>query len=179
VSALYRSAGRVPETFLLGSQRDAPEDFLLKLRDTLRRTRFEYRSCFISYAREDAPFVDELAARLQRAHVPVWRDSESLQPGQTFESRIIDAIARYDCFVVVLSASALESDWVRKEIALAIERKPYRILPIRLDDAVLHSVETGPLELRRERHVADFSRWGKPVEFKTQFERLLRALRRE
>jgi uncharacterized protein YjbI with pentapeptide repeats len=178
LATVYRSGGRVPEAFLLGTQQDAPEDVLVKLRDTFRTLPFEYWSCFVSYASEDSEFVDYLTRRLKRAGVSFWRDRASLRTGEAFERRIGQAIARYDRFLVVLSSQALQSEWVRKEIHLALARKRYDLLPIRLDDSVLAEANELYFELRSDRHVANFSRWRESQAFSEQFNLLLSALRR-
>jgi uncharacterized protein YjbI with pentapeptide repeats len=178
LATVYRSGGRVPEQFLFGTQQDAPEDVLVKLRDTFRTLPFKYWSCFVSYADEDSEFVDHLTARLRRAGVSLWRDRLALRAGEVFEERISQAIRRYDRFLVVLSSYALGSEWVSKEISLALKNKRHDILPIRLDDFVLIDEEEVALELRSQRHVANFSRWTESRAFRDEFKLLLNALRR-
>jgi uncharacterized protein YjbI with pentapeptide repeats len=178
LATVYRSAGRVPEPFLFGTQQDAPEDVLVKLRDTFRTLPFNYWSCFVSYAAQDSEFVDHLTARLKRAGVSHWRDRAALRAGEVFEERISQAIRRYDRFLVVLSSYALKSEWVSKEIRLALKNKRYDILPVRLDDFVLVDEEEVALELRSQRHVANFSCWRESRAFRDEFKLLLNALRR-
>ena len=108
-----------------------------------------------------------------------WRDRVSLRSGDAFEERISQAIARFDKFLVVLSAQSLKSDWVLKEIQHALTRKNYDILPITVDNAVLAKESELPIELRSQSHVADFSTWRKPKDFGEQFKLLLSALERD
>ena len=178
LATAYRSGGRVAESFLLGTQPDVPEDVIMKLRDLFRTLPFQYWSCFVSYANDDSEFVDRLAARLERAGVSFWRDRASIRAGEAYVARIEQAIRRYDRFIVVLSSHAVKSTWVRREVELALKRKRYDILPIRVDDSVLVE-DDGPFAaLIRERHVADFSHWREPRAFSEQVKRLVSALRR-
>jgi uncharacterized protein YjbI with pentapeptide repeats len=178
VATLYRSGGRIPDSFLSGAHPDVADDVLRKLRDSLRSLPFEYYSCFLSYAREDAEFVLRLAARMRRARIGHWIDSASLRAGEAFADRIGQAIGRLDRFVVVLSASAVRSEWVRKEIELATLQKAEHILPIRLDEAVLEETEEPWAGLAHSKHISDFSRWHEPAVFKRQFDLLTTVLRR-
>ena len=47
---------------------------------------------FISYVREDSPRVDQLQKALEAAGIPVWRDTDSLWPGQDWRVKIRRAI---------------------------------------------------------------------------------------
>ena len=179
LSTIYRSGGRVPGAFLAGTQQDIPEDVLLGFRDFFRTLPFDYRSCFVSYASDDADFVDHLTAGLKARGVCFWRDQARLQAGDIFEERIAESINRFDRFLVVLSSHSLRSEWVRQEIDRALLRKKYDMLPIAIDDSVLARNSELPLELRSERHVANFAKWRDPGAFDTQFELLLHALKRE
>ena len=191
LATIYRSAGRVPESFLRGTQPDIPEDVLLKFRNTFRTSRFKYRSCFVSYSSKDANFVDHLTERFRRARVKHWRDQSALRSGEFFADRIVDAITRNDRFVVVLSKHAVKSEWVAKELALALENKRYEIRPIRIDKVVVEEHGEPFSQLRRldvkenkpewddRMHIANFSRWKVPQVFEEQFKLLMDGLRRE
>jgi len=179
LSTIYRSAGRVPPAFLVGTQQELPESVLITLRDALRTVPRDYRSCFVSYASSDAAFVDKLTMWLRRAGVVVWRDATSLQPGRDFAPDIDRAIVGAERFLVVLSAASLKSDWVLKEIERAVIKKKYDILPIRLDDTVLQDEDRLHLELRGHRHIANFSAWRNSKIFRQEFDLLLAALRRD
>jgi uncharacterized protein YjbI with pentapeptide repeats len=178
VATIYRSGGRIPDSFLSGAHPDAADDVLRKLRDSLRSLPFEYYSCFISYDHKDAVFVGQLGARMRRRRIGFWIDSASLRAGERFAERIGEAIGRHDRFVVVLSKASVRSDWVRREVELARVQKADDILPIRLDDTVLAQRDDTWAELASSRHISDFSRWPEPAVFKRQFELLADALRR-
>jgi len=179
LATVYRSGGRIPESFLRGTQQDIPEDMLATFRDASRKMPIEYRSCFLSYASKDSEFVDHLTQRLRRARVSLWRDQSSLRSGEPFADRIFESISRYDRFVVVLSKHAVKSKWVAKELEVALAKKKYEILPIRVDEVVAEKHGEPFSQVWNERHVANFSRWKEPRVFGPQFKLLLDELRRE
>jgi TIR domain len=49
---------------------------------------------FLSYVREDSAEVDAPQKRLEAAGFPVWRDTSSLGPGESWRSKIRGAISR-------------------------------------------------------------------------------------
>lgn len=79
---------------------------------------------FISYVQEDSARVDELCQVLEAAHIPYWRDCESLGPGDAWQDKIRDAI-REDAMVFLACFSkttvAREKSYMNEEIHLAIE----------------------------------------------------------
>jgi hypothetical protein len=83
---------------------------------------------FLSYAREDTPTMQRLAADLRAAGLSVWTD-EGLEPGEpSWQKAIEEAIDEASCLVVILSPSAKESPWVNREIAYA-QAQGLRIYP--------------------------------------------------
>ena len=80
---------------------------------------------FISYAREDLPAAQALAAGLEAAGLPVWADYEALKPGDNFNPRIEQYITRgCGCFVAVVSkhTESRHEGYFRREWSLALER---------------------------------------------------------
>lgn len=73
---------------------------------------------FVSYSHKDREFVQQLVRWLEREWV-VWWD-EDLTFGDRFEPRIIDKIAAIPVVLIVISADSNESEWVRKETAIAL-----------------------------------------------------------
>jgi hypothetical protein len=92
---------------------------------------------FISYAHQDANSVAELLyARLVGCGFSVWKDDHSLAPGAAFVREISKAVSEREYFLVLLSAEALKSDWVQKEIDMAIVANR-KVIPVLLQDLVL------------------------------------------
>lgn len=87
---------------------------------------------FLSYSSKNKDFARRLAADLERAGTGVWLDEHSMRVG-TGLAAIEPAIRESDCLVVVLSAAAVESEWVDREIELA-QQFDVRVLPVLLED---------------------------------------------
>lgn len=85
---------------------------------------------FVSYKREGG--ID-IAARVadylkSKGHV-VFYDILSMQAGR-FDLQIEMYIEKCDCFIVILTEGALNSEWVQKEIKLALANKNAKIVPL-------------------------------------------------
>jgi hypothetical protein len=63
---------------------------------------------FLSYAREDREMAESIRGTLAAAGFDCFLDTRSLPPGQEYNARIGQAVARADLFIFLLSASALE-----------------------------------------------------------------------
>jgi adenylate cyclase len=89
---------------------------------------------FVSYSRRDKARVAPLVAAIESKGWSVWWDPE-IAPGQEFD-RLIDAeLAVADVVLVVWTASAVDSRWVRGEAREAAERGT--LVPVRFDGAIL------------------------------------------
>ena len=88
---------------------------------------------FVSYARPDELHAERVAAGLRAKGYEVWRDDE-LPAHRSFsdviEERLKDAIA----VVVLWSASAAKSQWVRAEADTA--RNSAKLIQVQLDDTL-------------------------------------------
>lgn len=75
---------------------------------------------FLSYAREDREMAERIRGTLAAAGFDCFLDTRSLPPGQEYNARIGQAVARADLFVFLLSASALEpGSYALTELAFA------------------------------------------------------------
>jgi glycogen debranching enzyme len=84
---------------------------------------------FVSHSQFDNVFCRGLVQALEDADAEVWYDHQNMGPGE-LDFVIAREIASRPVFVVVLSPSALQSHWVKKECRLAIAR--YRQDPNRV-----------------------------------------------
>src|SRR5258708_25914462 len=75
---------------------------------------------FISYARNDAAFVNRLTKRLRELKVATWRDIDALRAGEYWRDTIDNALRGAAALIVVLSPSAAMSQYVAYEWAFAI-----------------------------------------------------------
>jgi serine/threonine protein phosphatase PrpC len=89
---------------------------------------------FISYGRDDTPYVRRLAARLTRLEIPAWYD-DGIEPGDRWTDVIAEQIETCGTFVVVMSPSSGRSRWVKREIIHA-EQSSRRIVPLLLRGTV-------------------------------------------
>jgi formylglycine-generating enzyme required for sulfatase activity len=74
---------------------------------------------FISYSRKDLPFVEQLAADLEKAGLEVWYDLSDLEGGVRWRVEIEKAIRNSQFVIVVLSPDSVESEWVEREFLFA------------------------------------------------------------
>jgi hypothetical protein len=84
---------------------------------------------FISYARDDRPWVREFAAALRQAGVSSLFDEDALEPGSRWVEQIGEALRESRTLIVVVSERSVRSEWVSFEVGAAIaDRK--RIIPV-------------------------------------------------
>lgn len=101
---------------------------------------------FISYARKDESFKDELLeflAPLQNAgEIKIWHD-RTLVVGDAWDEEIVNALNESEIIIFLMSSSFLASEYINKvEILKAMERhktKEIRIVPIMLRDCDMQS----------------------------------------
>jgi hypothetical protein len=82
-----------------------------------------YRVAFISYASKDR---DEVLARVQMltaVGIRYFQDVLSLEPGERWAQRLEAGIDDCDLFLLFWSSRAKQSEWVRKEVDYALQRK--------------------------------------------------------
>ncbi len=178
VDTIYRSRGKIPETFLRGC--GLPQDFITYA-ISLAGHPFEFYSCFISYSSKDQEFAERIYNDLQTKGVRCWLATEDLKIGDKFRIRIDESIRLHDKLLLVLSEHSVSSDWVEKEVETAMERerkeKRTVLFPIRLDDVVMDIPNGWPADIRRTRHIGDFRKWKNHDDYQKAFDRLLRDLK--
>jgi hypothetical protein len=119
-------------------------------------------SIFVSYAHEDALLAQGLAMSMQERGARVWIDQGELLVGDSLIDLISEAIAEFDFVAALVSAASVQSNWCRKEIAMAMTKqlvrgaRPVTVLPVRVGDVEmppsLRDVKWIPLDAK---HVAD------------------------
>jgi TIR domain len=92
---------------------------------------------FLSHSWKDKFFANKLAEQLAARGVEVWVDSAELKVGDSLFQSISKAIADNDHFAIILSHNSVSSNWVQRELRLAmnlvLEKKNRRILPILIE----------------------------------------------
>lgn len=104
---------------------------------------------FLSYAREDREKAEPLARALQEAGWSVWWD-RSILPGASYEQVIEHELSSASSVVVLWSAAASHSNWVRDEATLAQSRNV--LVSVLIDDTEL------PLGFRQQQ-TANLAAW--------------------
>ena len=78
---------------------------------------------FLCHSSVDKPFVERLAADLERLGVGVWFDRYEIRVGQSILWRIDEGIRDSEYLGVVISKKAWESEWVKTEISSAWQKQ--------------------------------------------------------
>ena len=94
-------------------------------------------SIFLSHTHADKPFARQLTERLKAHGVRVWLDEAEMQVGDSLISKIESAIRDCTYLGVVLSKSSVCSEWVQREVNMAIsdeiQGRRVKVLPILYD----------------------------------------------
>jgi hypothetical protein len=77
---------------------------------------------FISYASQDAAVAQRLCATLEAAGFPCWIAPRDVEAGALYADAIVRAINEAKAVVLVLSASAIGSDHVAREVERAASK---------------------------------------------------------
>ncbi|MBL1138351.1 MAG: toll/interleukin-1 receptor domain-containing protein [Chloroflexi bacterium] len=178
LDVIHQSQGHIPADFLRGV--GVPDAFINYAAALIGK---RYHSCFISYSTKDEAFVRHLHTDLQNAGVRCWFAPEDMKIGDKIRSRIDASIKIHDKLLLILSKNSLNSAWVESEVEKAFEEERQRnqtvLFPVRLDGAVMETGQAWAADIRRTRHIGDFSRWKDHEAYQQAFERLLRDLQAE
>ncbi|MFH1523589.1 MAG: toll/interleukin-1 receptor domain-containing protein [Chloroflexota bacterium] len=193
--AIQTIRGKIPEKFLRGcglgdweieldnlyrEELSAKEvdEILYRVHDLRVHQAIQYYSVFISYSTKDQVFVQRLHDNLQESGVRCWFAPEDLKIGDKFRGRIDDAIWIHDKLLIVLSENSINSTWVEKEVETAFGKESKGggtvLFPICLDDSIMKTEQAWAADIRRARHIGNFS---EKDSYQKAFERLLRDLK--
>ncbi len=99
---------------------------------------------FISFSSVDRHLARRVAELLRARGVSVWIDEGELAPGASLSTSLSSAIDNIEMFVCVLTSNTPSSDWVGRELAMAVARKnTVQIVPLRFDDTDVPAVLDG------------------------------------
>jgi hypothetical protein len=92
---------------------------------------------FISYAHRDEPLAARIVASLEKAGLDAWYDKREIMPGDNWADKVAQGLRESDAMVVLLTANALESESVRRDIDFALGQKPFkrRLIPVMVGDS--------------------------------------------
>ena len=107
---------------------------------------FTYQA-FFSYSSNDSDTVEEIAKEMKRADVKIFLDEWNIEFGDHIFLEIESAIEESKHFVLFISKSSLNSEWVDVERATALFRDPTnesrRFIPVLLEDCNLPEIIKG------------------------------------
>jgi hypothetical protein len=171
-------SGPLPLPFLRGC---GLPDVLIEYLPSLLGEPIQYDSLFISYASRDQAFAERLYADLQNKGVRCWYAPEDMKIGDEFRSRIDTSIHLHDRLLLILSEHSIKSRWVQNEVETAFEKEEKErrlvLFPLRLDEAVMEMTVGWAADIRRQRHIGDFTQWKDHDAYQKAFDRLLRDLK--
>ena len=87
--------------------------------------------------------AQRLATVLTRHSIPTFFSPQNIIGAQQWHNEILSALQRCDWFVVLLSPDAINSMWVKREVAFALQDPRYedRIVPLKYRDCDLKSLQ--------------------------------------
>jgi TIR domain len=137
--------------------RSDPREVLPDLIDTVL-LESEDRRIFISYARKDGSVMaDRVFEALARKRFDVFLDRFRLDPGSNFIERIEDEILDKSMVVVIETPKAIDSQWVRKEVDIAIARRLGLVAVNTIRSEVIREIdEPSRCRIDDDRRIADF-----------------------
>jgi hypothetical protein len=94
-------------------------------------------SFFISHAKEDGDFAENLSGRLREAGFDGWIDVDVLEAGIDWRKEIDEAILESRAVILVLSPHSKSSEYVTYEWAFALG-SGLRVVPLMLRDTPIH-----------------------------------------
>jgi len=93
---------------------------------------------FISHSTTDREFAEkEIIYTLERNEIRTWYSKASIQSASEWERSILRGLESCDWFLVILSQNSVMSEWVKDELHWAVDNRPDKIIPIRIDNSEL------------------------------------------
>jgi hypothetical protein len=91
---------------------------------------------FVSHSSGDRAVVQQMEQVFSRLGIRCWIAPNDISPGADWNTSIVEGISRSRVMVLVYSASSNESEHVKNELGLAVERQ-MQIIPFKIEDAPL------------------------------------------
>jgi hypothetical protein len=80
---------------------------------------------FLNHAQRDGSLARELADRLAKVGLTIWRPEAEIFPGDNWAKKIGKALEESEGMVVLLTPRAADSDWFRENIQFALGSKKF------------------------------------------------------
>lgn len=98
-------------------------------------------SIFLSHSHENKSFARKLGSDLRKHGHIVWIDEAEILVGDSLIEKIRNGLDKVDYVVAILSKASVESEWVKRELDIAMNREIHEkrvvVLPILLEDMEL------------------------------------------
>jgi hypothetical protein len=109
------------------------------------------RHVFLSYAHADKAVADQVVNALRGAGHRVSFDSWELEPADSIEARILQAVSTSDYLLVLLSPKSVESKWVQYELGVAVGWE-LNLIPAMIEDCEIPAFLAGKqyIDLRKD-----------------------------
>lgn len=111
-------------------------------------------SIFLAHDSADKFFARKLAEQLRDSGITVWIDEAEIKVGDSLTQKISKAIEESDFFGLLISHESVNSEWVKKELEIALQRE------IRERRVVVFPILIEKVEIPaflRDKHYADFT----------------------
>jgi uncharacterized protein YjbI with pentapeptide repeats len=179
LDTILRSRGRIPRTFLAGC--GVPNDILdYVLPLVAELPPISFYSSFISHSSADHEFAVKLYTDLMKDSIRCWLATENLAIGAPLRSSIDSYILNHERVILVLSNSAITSQWVEQEVETSLKRERSEqsviLFPICIDATITTWPSGWPAYLRNTRNIGDFTGWRNPAEYTRAYRRLKASL---
>lgn len=134
-----RELRQVVETLFLTEDWESIKLRLSSVRNaTAEQGSYHKASVFISYCSQDKDFAKKLSFDLGLFGIRVWIDEGEIKVGDSLIEKIRQGIDQVDYLAVVLTPASANSEWVKKEVDIAmnqeIEGRKVKVLPLLLKD---------------------------------------------
>jgi hypothetical protein len=185
IDPIYRSKGKIPESFLRGA--GVPENLITFMKSLTGRA-LNFYSCFISYSTKDQKFADRLHADLRAKGVRCWFAPHDIQAVARSMSRSMRPSASRQTTPDPFGGQheqQMGEDGDRERsrqggAARTADAVPRHVVPFdRIRSWKLPDADTGIDSAReiREYFIPDFSNWKDHDVYAKTFERLVRDLK--
>jgi hypothetical protein len=135
------------------------------------QTQVDHDCAFISYASEEREEVLKIVRGIMADGTRCLMDKLTFKTGEEWEAAIRRDIAESDVFYLFWSTEASKSEWVQKEIDLALEKqREFKVRPLILPMPLEDTSRVAPPEKLRHLHFDD------PVLDRTELEKYRRSL---
>jgi len=88
---------------------------------------------FISYAKDDKNWADQVCAQLEEAGIGCWIAPRDIAPGVTWPAAITEAIRQCRAMIIIFSTHANQSPHMAREVEVADSRH-VPIIPVRVEE---------------------------------------------